>query len=137
MTKTCSSIILVFIYAIFFIVTESTHASKRSSWSKVGSDAQKERVENEPTMMLDLKGLDEYHIEHTILHEFGHALGLAHENQHSDYLNVMEKFFVDEAKLMKCVGMKSIPKFQKQYRKLSNKTLMKGNYDEKSIMHYP
>ena len=63
--------------------------------------------------MFDLEGIDDYHKEHIILHEFGHALGLANEHQHPDYLRVMRKF-LDEVAMMKGANFRSLPSFLEQ-----------------------
>ena len=86
-------------------------------------------------MMLDLNGISDSRKEHTILHEFGHALGLAHEHQHPDYLRVMGKF-LDEAAMRTCTKIKKLSSFQDQYGELPY-GLMKTRYDVESIMHYP
>ena len=71
--------------------------SRGGSWSKLGIEANDVK-EGEPTMVLDLKDCrDDYHVKSTILHEFGHAYGLAHEHQHPDYMSKMEKFISIDA----------------------------------------
>lgn len=112
--------------------------SRTGSWSKLGSEAEQEAVKGDtlqPTMMLDLKCCDDYHKEHIILHEFGHALGLAHEHQHPDYLSVMKKF-LDENAMMIHTNIMKVSSFLKQYGELKYE-LMKTSFDAKSIMHYP
>ena len=74
-------------------------------------------------------------IQSTILHEFGHALGLGHEYQHPDYLEVM-KDFVDDQATRNCYDIKKISVFREQYESLKYE-LAKTEYDVHSIMHYP
>ena len=76
-----------------------------------------------PTMVLNLRNcVDDYHKEFTILHQFGHALGLGHEHQHPEYLATMEKF-IDVDAAMDCYGIE--------------KSLWRTEYDVHSIMHFP
>lgn len=52
-------------------------------WSHVGLG--KDSFGTRPTMSLDLQGdLDPAETQRSILHEFGHALGLLHQHQHPD-----------------------------------------------------
>ena len=48
----------------------------------------------EPTMILNLYGMSQPQQRSMVLHEFGHALGLDHEHQRSDFWDVLES--VDE-----------------------------------------
>lgn len=54
----------------------------RFSYSLLGTDSLKYLPE-EPTMRISLS-LEDDEFEGTVLHEFGHALGLRHEHQHPD-----------------------------------------------------
>ena len=83
-------------------------------------------------MTLDLRKLDDYHIQATILHEFGHALGLAHEHQQPEFWNVMERF-LHVPGMLGCSQFESEPEFRAQCLELREG---KGDYDAKSIMHY-
>ena len=90
-------------------------------------------------MILDLSGKDDYHIQFTILHEFGHALGLYHEHQHPQYLKVMKDYLSPE-KMMDILSMRTtqVDDFNRQYLELNDfdDHFIKPNYDSKSIMHY-
>ena len=87
-------------------------------------------------MVLNLRDCtDDFHKESTILHEFGHALGLGHEHQHPEYLEVMKKF-IDIDATMYCYGIEKLSFYREQYGEL-NYELMKTEYDVHSIMHYP
>ena len=54
----------------------------------------------EPTMVLNLQGHYYNAQERIVIHEFGHALGLEHEHQHSDFWNTVGECF-DIGKIMK------------------------------------
>ena len=68
----------------------------------------------EPTMVLDLRGMNHNRRQFTILHEFGHALGLRHEHQHPDYWRVMDRF-LDEGKIYDCFEIDDVNEFKKQH----------------------
>ena len=87
-------------------------------------------------MVLNLNDcVGDYHKRALILHEFGHALGLAHEHQHPDYLEVMKKF-IDIDATMDYFGMEKERVYREQCGKLQYE-LEKSEYDVHSIMHYP
>ena len=110
-------------------------AVQGGSWSKLGSLADSVPPEQH-TMILNLKDcVDDDRKEATILHEFGHALGLGHEHQHPKYVTVMEKF-IDIDATMDCYGIEKPSFYREQYGKLNVK-LVKTEYDPDSIMHYP
>ena len=102
----------------------------------LGNEAKLVREKYKPTMVLCLETLSDNNIQHTILHEFGHALGLGHEHQHTDYINSM-KTLLNENKVMACYGIKSRDFFHKQHGDLSTKGVIQSKFDDKSIMHYP
>ena len=110
--------------------------SRGGSWSKLGVEANEIKLDSEPTMVLDLKDCrDDYHVRSTILHEFGHAYGLAHEHQHPDYLTIMEEF-IDIDATMDCYGIEKPREYHEQFGKKIH-DLQKNEYDPDSIMHYP
>lgn len=86
-------------------------------------------------MILDLAGLSDAEIQFNILHEFGHVLGLYHENQHPTYVDVMDKYW-DGDKLQQFSGIEDCLEFSKQYHKVED-DCFKEEYDPNSIMHYP
>ena len=57
----------------------------------VGSDAETVTDKKEPTMVLNLLGHPADLQESLVIHEFGHALGLEHEHQRSDFWDVVGK----------------------------------------------
>ena len=78
------------------------------------------------------KGDDD--VRATILHEFGHALGLGHENQHPFYTQTMKKF-LDQYNTWKYSCLKSVPEFLDQYGDVSA-PYYKSDYDQMSVVHY-
>ena len=71
------------------------------SWSAVGTDA-KNLITNlkEPTMVLNLQDLDYIAQKRTVIHMFGHALGLEHEHLRSDFWDTVGEYF-DIGKIIK------------------------------------
>lgn len=107
-----------------------------ASWSKLGSEAQNTKL-GEPTMVLDLSNCSgDYQKKATILHEFGHALGLGHEHQHPEYCSVMEKY-LDEKQVQVCSGIYDTEVFIENYHPIEGDDVEKSHYDAGSIMHYP
>ncbi|WP_056039225.1 M12 family metallopeptidase [Loktanella sp. 3ANDIMAR09] len=105
------------------------------NYSYVGTDARKIAI-NQPTMNLSVLASDRYDIagyQSTILHEFGHALGLAHEQKHPeanipwDRAKVFEEYRKhgwDDSKI------------ELAFFKTSD-VVEYAPYDPNSIMHYP
>ena len=113
------------------------------SRSRVGNDALKE-VKDKPTMHLNLYGMLESEQRSLVLHEFGHALGLDHEHQRSDFWNKLRKFTIGEEK-MKSGNNGQCAKageehFKKEYTDEKGQICIpnkeESKYDPKSIMHY-
>ena len=95
----------------------------------------------EETMEL---GLEQKDYESTILHEFGHALGLDHEHQHPDAPNLLTS---DQEKLREFISRKYFPKgtpradiddyIDDQWKRMHNgRDTMTTPWDKDSIMHY-
>lgn len=104
-----------------------------TSISQLGTDALLHPPE-EPTMTIGL-ALEHAEFEATILHEFGHVLGLHHEHQHPDanipwdlekvYVWYKEEFNLERARVDSDVL--PLPR---------RKNYTYGDYDPLSIMHY-
>ena len=111
-----------------------------SNWSKVGADAA--RVpKGKHTMALNLKvnGMKDEEKRSMVLHEFGHALGLDHEHQRSDFWDILDakdqqgscKFIIGRELMLKngaCLQhFKEVASIEHHIR---------SPYDPTSIMHY-
>ena len=68
------------------------HVETGRSWSMVGTDAEDLTSPREPTMMLNLRGYPPELQQSLVIHQFGHALGLEHEHQRSDFWDVVEPY---------------------------------------------
>ena len=56
--------------------------------------------QGDPTMVLSLRGIN-YELQRSlVIHEFGHALGLEHEHQRSDFWDTVGRYF-DRKEMMK------------------------------------
>ena len=92
----------------------------------------------EPTMWLDLHsntGLDDKYKKHLVVHEFGHALGLGHEHQRSDFWKLI-KPYIDMTKMRKKLNI-SDASFAINWD--NDKLFERGKctaYDPHSVMHY-
>jgi hypothetical protein len=93
---------------------------------------------NQATMWLDLHlngTVEDKYKKHLVVHEFGHALGLGHEHQRSDFWKLI-KPYVDVAKMKKDLGV-STKGFKVNWDSDSQfKTDKCTAYDPNSIMHY-
>ena len=112
-----------------------TDVENANCWSLVGMDAV---IVNppKPTMMLNLsdKKMPDGLQKNLTIHMFGHALGLEHEHQRSDFLEVVMKFINKDK-------MKKDPMLKKEFHFWLTKKSGKQPqplipYDPESIMHY-
>lgn len=108
-----------------------------SSWSVIGKQAL-QVGQNEATMNFGWLNdrTPEYEFRRTILHEFGHALGLLHEHQNpSGGIPWNEEAVYNHYRLTQ--GWDQRTTYQNVIQKASRNATQFSNYDPHSIMHYP
>ena len=105
-------------------------------WSNVGRKATTVQDTSKPTMILSLEGIDHKMQEFLVIHEFGHALGLEHEHQRSDFWKVADSL-LDVGKMRRDPRMKNV-KFDRDMleKQSQDTTVITPEYDPDSIMHY-
>ena len=83
-------------------------------------------------MWLDLSHPDKTYNDYVVVHEFGHALGLGHEHQRSDFRECIRPF-LDEEMMRKSVTDERYEDWEEDEEvDVENAT----PYDDKSVMHY-
>ncbi|XP_064387308.1 uncharacterized protein LOC135335654 isoform X5 [Halichondria panicea] len=108
---------------------------KEISWSKVGTAATWETDKKKPTMVLNLYGMTKADQRSMVIHEFGHALGLDHEHQRSDFWDVLKRFIIPKSDMED--GVKCKKACPAVFRSDNNDAPSYGSeYDPDSIMHY-
>ena len=89
-------------------------------------------------MYLNLVGKSEADQRSLVLHEFGHALGLDHEHQRSDFWRILGRFTIGKDKMRSGNGGRCAKAgdehFKKEYRGQIQRE--ESKYDPNSIMHY-
>ena len=106
------------------------------NWSLVGMEAATLADLKKPTMQLNLGGHTAELQESYVVHEFGHALGLEHEHQCSDFWDVLGKH-LDIEKMKKDPQVAAVFEAQwakKAFEEPSVNSL--SEYDPESIMHF-
>ena len=110
--------------------------AKGKTRSKVGIKAK--RVPNDkPTMWLNLHsgGIDDGFKKHLVVHEFGHALGLGHEHQRSDFWRLLEPY-LNKVEMKKRLGVDG-DDFEHDWGGCKKFAKAKATaYDSDSVMHY-
>ena len=120
--------------SIFLTSPDIAILDRGVSWSKLGSDAQTVN-HDKPTLVLKLNDMDYYNIRATIVHEFGHALGLGHEHQHPEYWRNIKKF-LSISNMKADLNVKDeVFDYQWTNNNPEQDALM-SEYDEESVMHY-
>ena len=87
----------------------------------------------DPNMWLDLRGGDSPHTQHIVVHEFGHALGLGHEHQRSDFWRHISPF-IDKDMMKKDTAGRICDWEEDQFLKVEEGTAT--CYDSHSVMLY-
>lgn len=120
--------------------TASVFSATGSCWSYIGREAEEERDKDKPTMVLNLYNARQPTQRSLVIHEFGHALGLEHEHQRSDFWKILGKKdkdgeyrFIDMKEMEDTVGKDHFHKFTEVSR-LGR--AQRSSYDSQSIMHY-
>ncbi len=118
-----------------------------TSWSMVGTEAYLVTDVTQPTMVLNLYGMTKAQQRSMVIHEFGHALGLDHEHQRSDFWDVLEKKDDDDGQYQFIIGKKRMKSGDAGNCKPASDAVFrvkleapsgteKTSYDSESIMHY-
>ncbi|MGU9856257.1 M12 family metallopeptidase [Pseudomonas sp. LF245] len=102
------------------------------NWSAIGTQA-KQKPLHEPTLHIDLIQTADM-LNHSIRHEFGHALGLLHEHQHpdNDIRWDKEKLYSESESL----GHSKEVTDENFLNPPDSKTTITSAYDSRSVMHY-
>lgn len=106
------------------------------SWSAIGNAAKYIPV-SEPTMVLDFTDMTDKEMKATVIHQFGHALGLGHALMNINDWNLV-KDHIDVEKMMESYGLKSRDYFQVQWtgHERQQSIVKDANYDDESVMSY-
>ncbi len=117
-------------------------AHKEGCWSMVGTDA----IGKDETMVLNLGEYGEGYPHEAlqkslVIHEFGHALGLEHEHQRSDFWDVLGEY-IDDEKMKEDPLVKNIMPQEDGISGFGSQWYRKeikgecSKYDSSSVMHY-
>ncbi len=111
----------------------------------VGTQAYLVTDVTQPTMVLNLYGRTKAEQKSQVIHNFGHALGLDHEHQRSDFWDVLEKkdddgqyqFIIGKQRMESGDGGKCQCAYDAVFRaNLEAPGTEESEYDSESIMHY-
>ena len=110
----------------------SDSAERQGNWSSVGTAAKKVPL-HAPTLHVD-RNEDSKEFRQTVLHEFGHALGLTHEHQHPENDINWKKGFIYKG--YEGPGVDRGVIYNNFFALPTGSQLLVKNYDPKSVMHY-
>ena len=109
----------------------------------IGMDAERLMTKyEEPTMVLNLQCCPPDLQRSLVIHEFGHALGLEHVHQRSDFWDTVGECFDIEKMMKDHRVVKSLQSedvkagFERNWFKRNNPNFYLSEYDPDSIMHY-
>jgi hypothetical protein len=100
------------------------------NWSGLGTESKRQDADK-PTMLINFKNGMNTGSAATILHEFGHALGLYHEHQHPE--NTLD---LNMSQIYPALASQSDREGVDYNMKKITEGVVSAPYDQKSIMHY-
>ena len=103
------------------------------NWSVIGSMA-KVIDKSKPTMLLNFGCMSGEEIKGTVVHQFGHALGLGHALMRPEDWEVLKEY-LDLHQILSFYFSPSIDKFEVQWTG-KGRDPESVNYDERSVMAY-
>ena len=115
-----------------------------SNWTIIGSPAKCTQYLTHPTMSLNFGSMDMSDIRATVVHQFGHALGLGHALMRPEewgmikpHLNIRKMISNNGVREEEDLMLQWTGRWQKELE-WRGKQLMGGvvNYDQESIMQY-
>ena len=103
-----------------------------SNWTVIGFPAS-EVSKSKPTMSLNFRNMNKQEIRATVVHQFGHALGLGHALMKPEDWEAIREF-VNVEEMAKSYGADSVEDFEIQWT--GNGMSEKAKYYEDSVMRY-
>ena len=87
---------------------------------------------SEPTLVFNFEGMSGKMIRATIIHQFGHALGLGHTLMKPGDWDILKKF-VDQDAMKRCYDLENLGDFEVQW---TGRGMTEPHYDDDSVMQY-